>query len=262
MKFLFYLVWVSASGWFFGCCFCGCCFSPILFPYFSWRKSMVGEGVLCTWLLWRYHSWFYNPLNYYSTCSWNARWHRNLSISRRDQLRPRLPHARCCTSTGLEESPEVLTPIMSTKWKISVFMMPAASRGLTNWGKLFVLGSCLFVFTQSEGFFWFWSFCNNMFSRPTDSWKLYIFTNKIWHPTAQLFTHWGVYSPQGKKHFQIWSWVQLMSSSASTKINRRLASNLSRRRSRHTLCQANDFYPSLKRKNSPKYAPDFMTQFS
>lgn len=155
MKFLFYSVWVSASGWFFGCCFCGCCFSPILFPYFSWRKSMVGEGVLCTWLLWRYHSWFYNPLNYYSTCSWNARWHRNLSISRRDQLRPRLPHARCCTSTGLEESPEVLTPIMSTKWKISVFMMPAASRGLTNWGKLFVLGSCLFVFTQSEGFFGF-----------------------------------------------------------------------------------------------------------
>lgn len=71
MKFLFYSVWVSASGWFFGCCFCGCCFSPILFPYFSWRKSMVGEGVLCTWLLWRYHSWFYNPLNYYSTCSWN-----------------------------------------------------------------------------------------------------------------------------------------------------------------------------------------------
>lgn len=116
-------------------------------------KNMVGEGVLCKWLLWGYHSWFYNPLNYDSTCSWNARWHRNLSISRRDQLRPRLPHTWCCTSMGLEDSPEVLTPIMSTKWKISVFMMPAASRGLTNWGKLFVLGSCLFAFTQSERFF-------------------------------------------------------------------------------------------------------------
>lgn len=165
MKFIFYLVWVPASGWFFGCCFCSCCccFSPILFPYFSWRQNMVGEGVLCKWLLWRYHTWIYNPLNYDSTCPWNARWHRNPSISKRDQLRPQLPHAWCCTSTGLEESPEVLTPIMSTKWKISVFMMPATSRGLTNWGKLFVLGSCLFVFTQSELFLGFDLFATRCF---------------------------------------------------------------------------------------------------
>lgn len=159
MKFLFYLVWVPASGWFFGCRFCCCCcFSPILFLYLSWRQNMVGEGVL-----WRYHTWFYNPLNYDSTSSWNARWHRNLSISKRDQLRPRLPHAWCCTSTGLEESPEALTPIMSTKWKISVFIMPATSRGLTNWGKLFVLGSCLFVFTQSELFLGFDLFQQDVF---------------------------------------------------------------------------------------------------
>lgn len=165
MKFLFCLVWVPASGRFFWLLFfcCCCCFSPILFSPFPGRQNMVGEGVLCKWLLWRYHAWFYNPLNYDSTCSWNARWHRNLPISKRDQLRPRLPHAWCCTSTGLEDNPGVLTPIMSTKWKISVFMMPATSRGLTNWGKLFVLGSCLFVFTQSELFLGFDLFATRCF---------------------------------------------------------------------------------------------------
>lgn len=76
------------------------------------------------------------------------------------------------------------------------------------------------------------------------------------------YLHTGAFiHPREKKHFQIWSWVQLVSSSASTKISGRFASNWSRR-SRHTLCQEEVFYPSLKRKNNPKYAPDFMTQFS
>lgn len=64
---------------------------------------------------------------------------------------------------SLEESPRVLTPTMSTKWKIFVFMMPATSRGLTSWGRLFGLGG-LFVFTQSELFPGFDLFCNEMFS--------------------------------------------------------------------------------------------------
>lgn len=63
-----------------------------------------------------------------------------------------LPHTWCCTSASLEESPRAWTPTMSTKWKICVFMMPATSRGLATWGRLFILGGCLFVFTQSELF--------------------------------------------------------------------------------------------------------------
>lgn len=67
MKFLFCLVWVAASGWFFLLSFIY--FQTILFPYFPWRQNMAEEAVLCRCLLRRYYAWkFYNPLNYDLTC--------------------------------------------------------------------------------------------------------------------------------------------------------------------------------------------------
>lgn len=112
-----------------------------------------------------------------------------------------LPHTQCCTSTSLEANPWVLTPTTSMKWKISVFMMPATSRGLASWGRLLILGGWLVVFTESEIFPGFDLFATGCFHSQliveTD-----IFSPVKYDTQQQWFAHWGFYSPQGKSTFK------------------------------------------------------------
>lgn len=94
--------------------------------------------------------------------------------------------------------------------------------GLMNWGKLFVLGSCLFVFTQSELFLGFDLFATRCFHGQLIV-ESDMFSPIKYDTQQHSYLHAGEFiHTRGKKHFQIWIWVQLVSSSASTKINRSL----------------------------------------